>query len=175
MSNQTKPLTVVTGEVRLHFIKLRPVPGESSSVCALVPKDDTQTVENIKEKILAAKEVGKPKWGNKVPQNLIYPLKDGSVKADKYPEFKDHFYLNAKTKFRPGIIGPDRQDILDLDELYNGVYARLSLNVYTYSALGNQGIGFGLVNILKTRDGPRFAGRDPISDFFDDETEALLA
>jgi hypothetical protein len=175
MSNKSKPLVVVTNEVRLNFVILRPPPGESHSVCALISKTDKDTLKRLQESIDAAIEAGKSKWGNQVPKNLITPLKDGETKASKYPEFAGCMYLNAKTKYRPGTIGSDRQEILDLDDLYSGVYARISLNAYSYSALGNQGIGFGLNNILKTRDGPRFAGRDPIADFFDDETEAALA
>jgi hypothetical protein len=74
------------------------------------------------------------------------------------------------------MIDSNRQEILDPAEIYSGCFVRLSLNVFTYNNSGNRGVGFGLNNILKTREGPRVSGRgNPVSDFFGDVAEELLA
>ena len=44
-------------------------------------------------------------------------------------------------------------------EVYSGCYGFASINFYAYSNAGNKGIGVGLNNILKTRDGDFLGGR----------------
>ena len=42
-------------------------------------------------------------------------------------------------------------------DIYSGMYARVTLNFYPYKK-GNVGVGCGLGNVLKTRDGEPLAG-----------------
>ena len=43
-------------------------------------------------------------------------------------------------------------DLLPTD-VYSGMYARETVNFFLYDASGNRGVGFGLGNVCKTRDG----------------------
>jgi hypothetical protein len=146
------------------------------SVCGVSPKTDKEAQEKFNAAIRAACELGKPLWGGKVPQQLDLPLRDGDLKGAKYPEFKGSWYFNAKSKFKPGLVDADGNEILDPSEIYSGCTARLSLNLYPYSALGNVGIGIGLNNVMKISDGKRLTGRgNPADDFTEDDEEALLS
>ena len=53
----------------------------------------------------------------------------------------------------------DRNPILTRSEVYSGVYGRASVNFYAFNQSGNKGIGAGLNNVLKTRDGEFLGGR----------------
>ena len=43
-------------------------------------------------------------------------------------------------------------DLLPTD-VYSGMYARVTVNFFPYDASGNRGVGCGLGNVCKTRDG----------------------
>lgn len=49
-------------------------------------------------------------------------------------------------------------DLLPTD-VYSGMYARVTVNFFPYDASGNRGVGFGLGNVCKTRDGEPLGGR----------------
>jgi hypothetical protein len=181
--SKEKALTaLVTGPIVSTFLNVsKPKPGPRGgealfSLCGLVAKDDTATQEKFERAKLAALELGKPLWGGEIPENLDYPLRDGDAKGGRYPEFRGHFYFNAKSKFKPGLVDANGEEILDPDQFYSGVIVRVSLNLYPYSAVGNRGIGVGLNNVMKVADGKRLAGRgNPADDFTQDDEEALLA
>ena len=51
------------------------------------------------------------------------------------------------------------------------MYARVTVNFFPYENSGNRGVGCGLGNVLKTRDGEPLSGRASAeSDFKDLET-----
>lgn len=49
-------------------------------------------------------------------------------------------------------------DLLPID-VYSGMYARETVNFFPYDASGNRGVGFGLGNVCKTRDGEPLGSR----------------
>lgn len=49
-------------------------------------------------------------------------------------------------------------DLLPTD-VYSGMYARVTVNFFPYDASGNRGVGFGLGNVCKTRDGEPLGSR----------------
>lgn len=177
-----QPTTVVTPPILVTFCAVdKPKPGPRGgeplfSVCGVFPKTDAQTYEKFSGAINAACEVGKPLWGGVIPQKLDLPIRDGDLKGAKYPEFKGCWYFNAKSKFKPGLVDVDGNEILDPSDVYSGCIVRLSLNLYPYNALGNLGIGVGLSNVMKINDGKRLTGRgNPADDFTQDDEEALLS
>ncbi len=44
-------------------------------------------------------------------------------------------------------------------DVYSGMYARVTVNFFPYDASGNRGVGFGLGNVCKTRDGEPLGSR----------------
>lgn len=171
MSAQTTPTKVVTGKARLSYVNVfQPRPGMSGgepkySVCVLIPKSDTATIAKIKAAVAAATEAGKAQWGGKIPPNLKTPLRDGDTERDT-AEYKGHWFINASSKQRPGVVDASVQPIMDAGEVYSGCYGRVSLNFYPYNQQGNRGVGAGLQNVQKLTDGEPLSGRSRAEDDF---------
>lgn len=180
MSSRTKT-KVITDEVRFSYLHaFAPFAGQEGqekkySVCALIPKSSKKTIQLIKEAIEEAKADGlQTKWGNKMPRKFSTPLHDADEREDidDHPEMKNCYYINASSKKAPGLINADRSEIFTEDELKSGDYGKLSLNFFPYSAAGNNGVGCGLNNIMKTKPGePLGGGRANAEDDFDGEFE----
>lgn len=188
---------IVTGEVRLSFVNLLEpkvqlnddgTPGAPKySVMLLIPKNTKagkDTYEKLRAAEAEAKEAGKAKWGGVVPKKLKTILHDGDAEdapSDKYPEIEGHWYMTVQTtvKYPPKVVGRDLQPIMDATEVYSGMYARVSVQPFAYSAKGNQGISFGLGNVQKLRDGEPLGGvaarpEDEFEALEDDENAGLI-
>lgn len=137
----------------------------------LIPKGEKETVKALQEAIENAKKAAiTAKWGGKEPKKLDLPLRDGDDKEDDV--FADHFYVNAKSSTRPGIVDKHRNPIVDEDEIYSGVWAIVSVTFYGYEVSGNRGVACGLNNVMKFKDGERLGGRTSAeSDFADLDME----
>lgn len=85
-------------------------------------------------------------------------MRDGTLRKDSYPEVAGTYMMEAKSKFQPGIVDFQLQDIIDKGQFYSGCYARAQVHAYVYDNNGNVGCGLGLDNLQKTRDGERLAG-----------------
>lgn len=181
VTNDTK---VVFGPCRLSythvFNKFSPDgDGEGKFMTnILIPKSEKKTIEAIKKAIEAAKKAAiVAKWGGKEPKKLDLPLRDGDDKEDEV--YKDHFYLNAKSNSRPGVVDKKCVPIVDEEEVYSGVWAVISVTFYGYDVSGNRGVACGLNNIMKYKDDEHLGGRvSAESDFgdmgFDDEDDEDL-
>ncbi|MDQ7790451.1 MAG: DUF2815 family protein, partial [Clostridia bacterium] len=92
------------------------------SICVLIPKSDVATLRKIKAAVDAAKAAGASMWGGKIPGNLKLPLRDGDVDRPDQPEYAGHYFLNANSKQKPGIVDKNVNPILDQSEVYSGCY-----------------------------------------------------
>lgn len=181
IDNQTTK--VITGKVRLsytHVFEPQSIDGgdEKYSTAILIPKSDKETLRKIKDATEAAKELGKSKWGGKVPPNCKTPLRDGDAERPDDEAYAGHYFLNASSTNKPGIakpIGKDGsgktklQEITDTTEVYSGCYAKVSINFYPFNVSGNRGIAAGLNNIVKVQDGDFLGGRSSVNDDFANE------
>lgn len=171
---------VVTGKARLSYVNLftprvGPNGGDPKySICVLIPKSDTATVNKIKAAIEAAKEAGKATWGGKVPAGLKLPLRDGDAERDT-PEYKGHWFINANSKQKPGVVDAAVNPIMDQGEVYSGCYGRVSINFYAFNQSGNKGVGAGLQNVQKLADGEPLSGRSRATDDFTAAEEDFLS
>ncbi|WP_443660125.1 DUF2815 family protein [Clostridium algidicarnis] len=163
---------VTTGKCRLsyaHLFEPHAIEGNDPkySVSVLIPKTDTETLKAIKEAVAEAKELGKGKFGGKVPANLKTPLRDGDDERPDDEAYVGCYFLNASSKNKPGVVDLSVQPVLDATEVYSGCYGRLTLNFYAYSASGNKGIAAGLGNVQKLADGEPLGGFTRAEDDFD--------
>lgn len=173
---------VKTGEVRFSFCHLfEPHAFDETqepkySVMLLIDKNDKETVGAINTAYKNAKQNGINKYGQKFGQ-LVNDLlckpgdKTGLVRDGdtdpRYAEDKEtyagKYILNCKCKTAPGVYarerGSQKLTIDDQEIIYSGCYGKATLNLYPYSKAGNTGIGVGLNNVLKTRDGDNLGGR----------------
>ncbi|KZL93945.1 DUF2815 family protein [Clostridium magnum] len=163
---------VTTGKVRLsyaHLFEPHAIEGNDPkySVSVIISKDDKETLKAIKEAVNEAKEIGKGKFGGKIPPNLKTPLRDGDEERPDDEAYSNSYFLNANSKNKPGIVDINVHPILDATEVYSGCYGRLTLNFYAYSASGNKGIAAGLGNVQKLEDGEPLGGFTRAEDDFD--------
>ena len=172
---------VITGKVRFSYVSIFKSRAFQSgqdakySICLLIPKEDKTTVKKIKAAIDAAIQEGvSARWGGKKPSNLKLPLRDGDdERAEEAAEYEDMYFLNANSTQKPGIVDKDLNEILDPEEVYSGCWGRASINFFPFNTNGNKGVGVGLNNIQKLKDGDRLGAErtSAETDFGDDFTE----
>lgn len=125
------------------------------SVQMIFPKDtDLSGMKAAAEAAMTKLFGEKSKW----PKGYWNPFRDGDEERDA-PEYQNAIFVLAKTKNQPGIVDPNVQPILSAEDFYSGCYARASIVFYAFDKNGNKGIGVGLNNIMKTRDGDRLDGK----------------
>ena len=170
MSYQNDPLKVLTGEVRLSYAHLTTARaaqqgGEAKySVTLLIPKSDTATKADIDSAInAAAAEALAKTWNGAKPPMLRLPIYDGDgLRPSGVPfgdECKGCWVITASSKNKPQVVGIDNINCeLSPHDIYSGMYGRVTIRFFGYSNSGNKGIGCGLGNVLKTRDGEALSG-----------------
>jgi hypothetical protein len=181
MSTDNVSTKVITGTVRLSYAKVHKAEsmeegGEKRySTAILIPKSDKKTVGEIKKAVAAALEAGAKVFGGKIPAKPKLPLRDGDEEKPDDENYAGHWFLSASSKTKPQFLNRSKEAIPAEDaedEIYSGVYARVSLNFYAFNTKGNKGIAAGLNNILKVKDGPALSGRSSAAeDFADVELE----
>lgn len=176
---QNIPTKVLTGEVRLSYVNLITPRAQNQgdtpkySVQLLIPKSDTATVQDILQSIeAAAASAVNEKWGGVRPAiDFKSILHDGDgTKPDAgtpyAPECKGHWVLSATSERKPDVVHVSNINApLAPNDIYSGMYARVTINFYGYKNR-KIGVGCGLGNVLKTRDGePLSGGASAASDF----------
>lgn len=186
--NETK---VLLTNVRLSYPNLfepRGFEGQEPKYSAslIIPKDDKESLQVIKQAIENAKKKGLEDgiWkGNKIPANLRLPLRDGDTDRPEDGAYANSYFINANSKLPPAVVGKyldkstGKAITLGEDEVYAGCYVNVTLNFYPYNTAGNSGIAAGLGNVQKEADGEplgsitpaeadfEFEGVDPDDDF----------
>lgn len=177
---QNDPMKVLTGEVRLSYAHLttpyanpkQPNAKSKYSVTLLIPKTDVATKLDIENSIeAAAQDAVAKKWGGFRPPQLKSVLHDGDgVRQDGTPfgeECKGHWVMTASSEQAPQVVDISNINCtLAPQDIYSGMYARVTVRFFGYSNSGNKGVGCGLGNVMKTRDGePLSGGASAASDF----------
>lgn len=170
-------MKVITGEGRLSYCHIwDPISvnggKEKYSTSYIFPKSDTETLRAIQAGIKAAYEDGQGVLrgkGRSVPplSGIKTPLHDGDKEKPDDEAYRNSYYIQASSLTRPGVVDANVQKIINPEEVYSGCYARLSLGFYAYNVNGNKGIGAGLNNVQKLRDGEHLGGTksSPEEDF----------
>lgn len=172
--NQTK---VITGKVRLSYVNLlEPQKFEGQAqpkygCVILIPKSDKVTLKKIRNAQKMAWEAAKDdklkgiKW-----EKVKHTLRDGDEEMDteEHPEYKDHYFMNVSSVQKPQIIDRYKNPVTSTDEVYSGVYARVSINAFAYNTSGNKGISCGLNNVQIIAKGDYLGGRSSADSDFDE-------
>ena len=152
----------VTGKVRFSFVHVFE-PAETLnkqlkySASILIPKSDTETVKRFTQAFEDIKKANAAFFGGSVPKLLKGGLRDGDAEKDD-PIYAGHYFINANSNEKPGIVDADLNPILDKNEFYSGCYGRASITLYPYDASGSKGIAAGLNNVQKLEDGEKLGG-----------------
>lgn len=169
---------VVIGPVRIsfaHLFKPHVIDGGKPEdakyeVTALIPKEETATVEAVRKAIAEAKASGvSSKWGGKVPNAYKECIKDGD--EIDYDGYADHWVIGARSGKRVPVVDARKNAITDEEDVYSGCYCRLSLGFFPYKSAGNVGVACGLNAVQKLADGERLSGGGNAADDFDEEEE----
>jgi hypothetical protein len=140
------------------------------SAMFLIPKDDSKTVQQVKDAINSAMTL---KWGANVPNGVRIPLRDGDksgptgvpsgATAGDAP-YGGHYFVNAKNTTDAGPALWDQKGQLsrefDKGKIVSGDYVLCALNTYAYDNK-SKGVGFGLQGVQLVRKG------DPLGNSFD--------
>lgn len=169
--------TIVTGEVRFSYVNVfMPRANEDGgeakySVTLLIPKTDATTFQAFQNGIQQALQEGvSSTFGGQMPARPAIPFYDGDgVRPNGEPfneEAKGHWVITASSKQKPEVVDSNVQPILNQSEFYSGCYGRASVRFYPYNKAGKKGIGCGLGNVQKLRDGQPLAGGTTASEDF---------
>lgn len=170
---------VLTGEVRASYANVwvpQAIEGSADkkySISLLIKKTDKVTIAAVKAAIEAAALEGVEKtWKGARPALAKFPkmnpLRDGDEEKPGDPVYAGHYFLNATSKTKPGIIGPDKTEIMNQEDFFSGCFCRASVNFFAFDQKGNKGVGVGLNNLMKTKDGERLGGKQSAeADFAD--------
>lgn len=188
MANYNKKIsdtTVRLGEVRFSYAHVFAPRTDSDGkpgkygVCLVWPKSDDATTKLAQAAIAAAKEVAKTK-GIKLPSNCKTPIRDGDIDREDDENFAGCWFMNANGGQKPGVRVLENGQVveaLDEEDFYSGCYGAATVNFFPYDSNGNKGIGAGLNNVIKTRDGERLGGGTNADQDFSDlgSTEDVLS
>lgn len=175
------PLKVVTGTHRVSYVHVKEPSsfeedGEKKYDCTfLIPKDHPD-VRKIEAAIKAAYDANKESLFKGLPRTspkLWNPLRDGDEWLEDHPEateYEDHYFIKASSKSQPAVFDVDKQDILDLDDVYSGCYCRGVIVCYPFNNK-SKGFGFYLNSLMKMDDGERLGGFEASADDYDEEED----
>ena len=179
-------MAVVTGDLnspaRISYAKIfkperNDLSGKDEYSCMiLIPKSDTQTVTAVKQ---AIKLAIKGKFGDKQPNGLRIPLRDGDkdgvggvpsgAQAGQAP-YGDHYFLNCKNTQRFKIVDQKRREFLDENGIVSGDYVRVSINAFAYDNK-SKGVSFGLNGVQLVRKGEPLGSSFSVQNVFQDIPE----
>lgn len=143
-------------------------------VAILIDKRDKDSIKKIEDAVALAAEQGKGKFKNgKIPANLKKPLRDGDIEREDDENYQGMYFINANSTRKPGIVDADLNELMDQDEFYSGCYGRATVNFFAFNTDGNQGIGAGLGNLQKLKDGDRLSGGASAADDFGNDDDDL--
>jgi Protein of unknown function (DUF2815) len=142
----------------------------SYSITLAIPKDDDKSPEeDINSLIL---EAARSKWGDEASRwlergKIASPLHDGDDNDDE--TMHGHWLITARRKESfgpPGVVDARVMPIVNQTDFYSGCICYASVSFFPYENKGKKGVGCGLNNLQKIKDGERIGGKtDPKQDF----------
>lgn len=127
--------------------------------------DQVILFKGMKELVKDA-QIDKWKSVDDVPDHYESPFKDGADKSDYQGYGEGVIFINATSKYQPGLVDQKKQDIIDPSKFYGGCHARATINAYAWGYMGKAGVSFGIQNIQLVKDDEPFGGRStPEKDF----------
>lgn len=148
--------------------------------CSLILPKNHPAVKLINE---AIEFVAKEKWEKEADKILKLLrssdkvcLHDGDLKPD-YAGFPDNFFVAARNKARPLIIGQDKSPLTAEDgKPYAGCYVNSTVDVWAQQNKFGKRVNATLSGVQFLKDGDAFTGAPPATpDDFDDLSEGASA
>ena len=174
-AEEKSSLTVMTGKI--FKPERNDLSGKEEYSCmVLIPKSDTKTVGALKQ---AIKTAIKGRFGDKQPNGLRIPLRDGDKSGDGgvpsgseagQAPYGDHYFINCKNSRQPKLIDQKRRDVLDDNLIVSGDYVRVSVNAFGYDNK-SKGVSFGLNAVQLVRKGEPLGSSFNVNNAFEELPE----
>lgn len=161
-----------------HLLKPSAFPGaaEKYSLCAIVDKNDKETLAVLNQAIKNAEKRGVEKYGTKFASAKKHnPLHDGDTEKAGQAGYANGIYFNCSNTMKPKVL--DASTGMDADEtaIYSGMYGKLIVSFYPYFAsAASCGVSCTLLGFQKTRDGEVLGGMHVSESDFDDDEDSFL-
>lgn len=184
-NEKSNPFKLVLGKHRVTYVHVKEpatfkddkgAEGDPKyDVTFLIPKDHPD-VPRIKKVIKSVYDANKESLFKGTPitsRNFWNPLRDGEEWLEEHPEATEYegmYFLKASSKSQPAVFDQDKQDIIDLDEVYSGCYCRGVIAGWGFNKK-SKGISFFLNSLMKIDDGERLGGFTATADDYDDGYE----
>lgn len=144
-------------------------------VTFLIPKNhpDVQRIKDVVKAVYTANKESLFKGLPMTSKNFWNPLRDGEEWLEGHPEATEYegmYFLKASSKSQPAVFDADKQEIIDLDEVYSGCYCRGVIAGWGFNKK-SKGVSFFLNSLMKIEDGERLGGFTANVDDYDDEYE----
>lgn len=160
--------TIITPEFRAAYVGLfrpsapkdNPNGPKKYSIRAMFPP--TADISALKA---AASEAARTKWGSNIPKVMRSPFRRNDELENPVAGIGDDWIVmtfSANESAPPGVVDETLQRVIDDSKCYSGAWFAAEVRSYAYDQAGNKGVGFGLQNVMKTRDDePIGNGRRP--------------
>ena len=140
-----------------------------------VPKYSTAVIldEGEEKKLLPViKDAVRRAWGEEAVKRLGKGIKPGlreQIEKDLDGYGDEGYFLNARTKYAPKVVWPDRTPVMDPTETYAGRNAAVAVTVFTYDhPKSGKGVSFGLTAVMVLKGGEPLAGGADTTELFAD-------
>lgn len=124
------------------------------SLVFTIQKNETETVKKLNDSFEEVIRLNSKFLGNKFDKQKIKFMKDGD-KLSNHEYFKNTYYLKLSSRVKPELVDKDINRILDLTELYDGCFGRVSMTLYPFKIEEEFGITCELNNIQKLKEGEK--------------------
>lgn len=172
---------MIIKNVRLSYVQLFEPKAQSEgsaprySCVILIDKNDKATIDAVNAEIDRAIQKGIA--NNRITAaisrspNFKRAMRDGDAFYDEDPKparatHRGYMFINANNSERPGVVDKRCSPILDKGEVYSGCYGHVDVSFFAYRHQGNAGVGTGLNNVMKIRDGERLDNRQTAEQAF---------
>lgn len=140
-------------------MKGEPADKAKYQITLLIPKDADFSVLKAAASEAAAEKFPKVKNGIRSPFRKTEEKDNLAELAEDFP-----YYVTARSKDRPGVVGPNGKPVDDPEQVYSGRWAKVSIQAFAYDTAGNKGVSFGLQNVqLLDQDEPLAIGGGRVS------------
>lgn len=136
----------------------------------LILDADAPCIEKITE---LCKAIAKEEFGA-IPKSLALPFKDGDEIAEEKdkPELKGKVVIRCKSKFKPDVVGADKQPLPEGEFVMSGDQIRLSVTVLPYKMGAKKGVTLQLRAVQLIEKRARSSAADDFDEFESDGAPA---
>ena len=101
------------------------------------------------------------------PLNLHFPFRRQDEKLDQQGFTPGGLFCNVSSKFKPAIVDTAMNEITDPSRIYNGVWAILALNTYSFTTKLKRGVSLGIQMFMVYADDQKLVSKkaDPKATF----------